>query len=407
MRVWEVDDLKALPGDIVREQDFIIRLRHLQRQGTACAVINLSFGALPALYAETEKREAIIRALAPLMTEAKAQLHVMSQGDVFIITPDQSAGRTAVLTAIARVLAAHQLDDATILKLQQSFSMPQDYAAVRERANHYVEAARASAQIGAANPSPEQALHGDQVRGPLTPWALDQIVKLFGTIDVRRYVRSQTIYRFGAPGWTAAGAEYFVSVEELRRERFPRLDIRTPERLFMELCSELDHRLLNAFAEQPSSLASGPINLNIAVESVLGTAFAKFTHAIPAPQRAQMTLEINRGELLMNFEATLAAIATLKREGYQVALDALHPAMLPYLNCAAFDVSFFKIRCGKEMIEQAQSPAVLQALRNLPRDKVILYRCDSDAALEFGKIIGASLFQGWYIDDLASGDKTA
>lgn len=400
MRIWEVDDLKALPGDIVREQDFIMRLRHLQRQGTPCTIINLSFGAVAALQAETEKREAIVRALAPLMASAQAQLHVMSQGDAFIITADQQSGRTAVLTAVAKTLAEHGLDDADILKLQQSFQLPQDYAAARERANHYVEAARASAQIGSANPSPELALHGEQVRGPLTPWALDQIIKLFATIDVRRYVRSQTIYRNTPNGWEAAGAEYFVSVEELRRERFPRLDIRTPERLFMELCSELDHRLLNAFADQPASLASGPINLNIAVESVLGTAFAKFTHAIAPAQRQQITFEINRGEMLMNFEATQAAIAALKREGYKVALDALHPGMLPYLNCAAFDVAYLKIRCGKDMIEQAQEPVALLALRNLPKDKIILYRCDSDAALEFGKIIGASLFQGWYIDDI-------
>ena len=400
MRVWEVDDLKALPGDIVREQDFIMRLRHLQRQATPCAVINLSFGAVPTLQAETEQREAIVRALAPQIAEAKAQFHLMSQGDVFIITADQQAGRTAVLTAVAKTLAAHHLNDADILKLQQIFQLPQDYAAARERANHYVEAARASAQIGAANPSPELALHGEQVRGPLTPWALDQIVKLFATIDVRRYVRSQSIYRLAAGGWEVAGAEYFVSVEELRRERFPRLDIRTPERLFMELCSELDHRLLNAFADQPTSLASGPINLNIAVESVLGSAFAKFTHSLPPEQRRQITFEMNRGEVLMNFEATLAAIAALKREGYKVAFDALHPGMLPYLNCAAFDVAYLKIRCGKDMIEQAQNPITLQALRNLPKEKIILYRCDSDTALEFGKIIGASLYQGWYIDDI-------
>ncbi len=400
MRIWEVDDLKALPGDIVREQDFIMRLRHLQRQGTPCTVINLAFGAIATLQAETEKREAILRALSPLMVAVNAQFHVMSQGDAFIITADQQSGRTAVLTAIAKTLTEHGLNDADILKLQQSFLLPQDYAAARERANHYVEAARASAQIGAANPSPELALHGDQVRGPLTPWALDQIVKLFATIDVRRYVRSQTIYRAAPQGWVAEAAEYFVSVDELRRERFPRLDIRTPERLFMELCSELDHRLLNAFADQPASLASGQINLNIAVESVLGSAFAKFTHAIAPAQRQQITFEINRGEMLMNFEATLAAIAALKREGYKVALDALHPSMLPYLNCAAFDVAYLKIRCGKDMIEQAQDPIALQALRNLPKEKIILYRCDSDAALEFGKIIGASLFQGWYIDDI-------
>ncbi len=402
MRVWEVDDLKALPGDIVREQDFIMRLRHLQRQGTPSTIVNLSFGALPALQADTEKREVMLRELGPLVAAQKGQLHIMSQGDAFIIAPDQQAGRTAILTAIAKVCALHGLRDADILKLQQVYPMPQDYAAIRERTNHYVEAARASAQIGAANPSPEVALQGEQVRGALTPWALDQIVKLFATIDIRRYVRSQSIFRATASGWEEVGAEYFVSVEELRRERFPRLDIRTPERLFMELCSELDHRLLNAFAEQPNSLASGPINLNVAVESILGSSFAKFVHTLPPEQRKQMTFEINRGDMLLNFEATLSAFELLRKEGFKIALDALHPSMLHYINCAAFDVDFLKIRFGKDMLEIARQPEITQALRILPRDKIIFYRCDDEQALKLGREIGASLFQGWYIDDAAA-----
>jgi len=399
MRVWEVDDVKALPGDIVREQDFIMRLRSLQRQGTVCAVINLVFGAMPALQADTEKREAILRELAPVITAQQGQLHIMAQGDAFIIAPDAATAETAII----KIFAQHAIHDtAEITKLQQLYLLPQDYAAARERSNHYIEAAHAAAQIGAANSAPEMALQGEQVRGPLTPWALDQIVKLFATIDIRRYVRSQNIYRATATGWEIASAEYFVSVEEMRRERFPRLEIRTPERLFMELCSELDYRLLNQFAEQPASLASGTINLNIAIESVLGSSFSKFVHTLTPEHRRQMTFEINRGDMLLNFEATLSAISLLKQEGFKVALDALHPGMLPYLNCALFEADFLKIRLGKDMLQQIDSVVVMQALEKLPKERIIFYRCDHEAALAIGKKLGISLFQGWYIDDVVS-----
>lgn len=403
MRVWEVDDLKAQPGDIVREQDFIMRLRHMQRQSTPSTVINLSFGSVPALQANIEKREQIIRNLSGLITEQKGQLHLMSQGDAFIIAPDQSTQYQAILASIATVFHQHDINDpADIAKLMQAYSIPQDYAAARERTNHYIEAARASAQIGAANPA-EIALQGDQVRGALTPWALDQIIQLFATIDIRRYVRSQSIYQHSPSGWQEIGAEYFVSVEELRRERFPRLDIRTPERLFMEICSELDYRLLNAFAEQPSSLASGKINLNVAVESVLGSSFAKFTHSLPLAQRQHMTFEINRGDMLLNFESTMNAMTLLTHEGFKIALDAIHPSMLPYINCAAFNTSYIKIRFGKDVLGQLQDPAVIGAIRKLPKERIILYRCDDEASLKAGLELGISLFQGWYIDDVVAG----
>lgn len=402
MRIYEMDDVRALPGDIVREQDFIMRLRHLQRQGTDCSVINLVFGAVPTLHADIEQREALVRQLAPVVAQLNGQFHLMSQGDAFIVTPDNGASRSSIMAAIASAFTSHGVSNqASYPELQHVYHLPQDYAAARERTNHYIEAARAAAQIGAANPEPDVALQGEQVRGPLTPWALDQIIKLFASIDVRRYVRHQTIYRQTDQGWQAASAEYYVSVEELRRERFPRLDIRTPERLFMELCSELDHRLLHQFADQPASLASGPLHLNISVESVLGTGFAKFTHALPPEQRRQMVFELNRGDLLLNFGTTQAAISQLKREGYQIALDALHPAMLPYLNCAVFEADFYKIRMGKDMLPQMNSSAVMQAFMLLPRDKIIFYRCDDQAALEIGKKLGVRLFQGWHVDDVA------
>jgi EAL domain-containing protein (putative c-di-GMP-specific phosphodiesterase class I) len=400
MRVWELDDVRALPGDIVREQDFIMRLRHLHRQGGACSIINLNLGGDTILQDGLEKREAILRALAARLPPHQGQLFVMSQGDGFIIAPPAD---TIILREINTVLQEHGIAGATEQQaIINRYQLPDDYTAARERTNYYIEAARAAAQIGAANPTPELALQGEQVRGTLTPWALDQIVKLFGTIDVRRYVRHQTIYRHTPTGWQKASAEYFVSVEELRRERFPRLDIRKPERLFMELCSELDHRLLGQFADQPGSLAQGAINLNISLESVLGTPFARFNHALPPAQRQQMTFEINRGDLLLNFNTTQAAFALLKQEGYKIALDALSPALLPYLNCAQFEADFLKIRCGKDVLPQLNHPAVLQALQALPKERIIFYRCDDEAAITLGKALGISLFQGWHIDDVAS-----
>lgn len=391
MRVYESDDVKVLPGDIVREQDFVMRLRHLHRQGKPCRVINLVFSALPALMADVEKREAILRLLTPLILREGGQVHVMSLGDVFIIAPD-----TSNIPALLEQALTAQDGKAELI---HTYRLPEDYAAVRERGNHYIETARAAAQFGSGEDSPETALLGEQVRGTLTPWALDQIVKLFAKIDVRRYVRGQAIYRHSAAGWEIVSTEYFVSVEDLRRERFPRLDILTPERLFMELCSELDYRLLNTFAEQPETLAAGALNLNIAVESVMGAPFAKFLHTLPPDKRQQMTFEINRGEILMNFDATRAAIETLRREGFQVALDALHPAMLPVLNCSNLKLDWIKLRASKDVLGQFDQPEVREALEQLDAEKIILYRCDHAAAITIGQKLNIGLFQGWAVDD--------
>ncbi|MEJ0062974.1 MAG: EAL domain-containing protein [Alphaproteobacteria bacterium] len=401
MRVWEVDDVKAMPGDMVREQDFIMRLRHRHRQGVPYLVVNITFASIAALHADLELKERLQRQLAEATKQQGAELHFMSNGDGFVVAP-LAGGRPRAET-IERITAAVTCPETggdAAAQLIHVYELPGGYPQIRERSNHYIEAARAASQIGSANPSPELALQSDSVRGPLTVWTLNQIEKLFEEIDIRRYVRHQPIYRHAGGEWQVAGAEYFVAVDELKRERFPRLDIRTPERLFMELCSALDHRLLNQFADRPESLAAGMINLNIAVESVLGAPFAKFTKAVPVERRRQIGFEINRGDLLLNLDTTLTAIDLLRQEKFQVTLDALHPALLTYLNVAKFDADYYKIRVSKDVIAPLSDPGVLQAMQALPREKIIFYRCDNEAALDIGRKLGVELFQGWLIDDL-------
>ncbi|MEQ1653389.1 MAG: hypothetical protein ABL897_12935, partial [Hyphomicrobium sp.] len=386
--------MKALPGDMVLEQDFIMRLRHMLRQGTPHLIINVTFAAVESLHRDLAAKEQLQRAISGAARTAGGDAHFMSNGDCFVAVP-LTSGQTAA-DAAKPINAAALTDggDTVAAQLLHAYEMPHDYPQIRERTNHYVEAARAAAMIGAGNPSPEMALRNDAVRGPLTPWALDQIEKLFTEIDVRRYVRNQTIYRRDTSGWTVISGEYFVSIEELQRERFPRLEIRTPERLFMELCSALDHRLLNQFADNPESLAKGPLHLNIAVDSVLGTPFAKFSKAVPRERRGAITFELNRGDLLLNFVTPRAAIALLRQEGFKIALDALHPEMLPYLNLEKFGADFYKVRVSKDTLAQLSNAEVLRAFKNLPTEKIIFYRCDTEAALAIGRQIGITLYQG-------------
>ncbi|MGB4102085.1 MAG: hypothetical protein WBK91_09300 [Alphaproteobacteria bacterium] len=402
MRIYGVDDKKALPGDMVLEQDFIMRLRHMQRQATPHLIINVTFDAAAVLHSDLAAREQRQNALRDAARSAGGEAHFMSDGDCFITIP-LTGGKTAAATAQQIIVATYpDADAAMATQLFHPYEMPRDYPQIRERTNYYVEGARAAAMIGAGNPSPEMALRNDAVRGPLTPWALDQIEKLFGEIDVRRYVRHQNIYHRNAADWTISSSEYFVGVEDLQRDRFPRLEIRTPERLFMELCSMLDHRLLNQFADKPESLAQGSLHLNIATDSVLDSPFAKFSKAVPRERRGNITFELNRGDLFLNFTTTRAAIALLRQEGFKIALDALHPEMLPYLNPEKFGADYYKIRVSKDALEQLTDTGVLRALRALPADKIIFYRCDTDAALAIGRQIGVMLYQGWLIDDAVS-----
>ena len=397
MRVWEFEDNKAIPSDLVREQDFILRVRRLQRLGTPHLVINLVLNALEIISKSRRALEAVHERLQEFAKITNGAYAEMSNGDVFLIWEETHDAQILSSRIVSAILPeGHGVEDTSQFML--TYHMPRQYTALRERANHYVEVVRAAAMAGSES-APAQALKSDAARGPLTAWSVDQIVRLLGDIDLRRYGRTQPIYHYQADAtWKAIGEEYFISLEDLRRERFPKLEI-TAEHLFLALCETLDQRLLKSLTEHREIFTDKIIHLNLSVGTVVGSVFAQFTHSVPRSERQNITFEINRGDLFQDFTLTLNAIEVLKREGFKVAIDGVTPDMVNYLNLSSFNIDFFKINVSKDRADQLFDPAIRQGLNHVSGDRLIFYRCDNEKALAAGLEMGVSRFQGWLIDD--------
>lgn len=95
---------------------------------------------------------------------------------------------------------------------------------------------------------------------------------------------------------------------------------------------------------------------------------------------------------------TLNAIATLRQEGYRVAIDGVTPDMLSYFNFTRFDVDAIKINVSKDYATEVSSDPQEHHLQ-VPREKIIFFHCDSEQALTAGIDLGVTKFQGWLIDD--------
>ena len=391
MRVWEFQDNKAAPSDLVREQDFILRVRRMQRQGSPCLVLNFVLNAIEALAGNLGAMEAVQRKLQDYARATKGAYYEMSNGDAFVVW--EQAGGAPVMSskAIEAALSEFGGDKSQFLL---TYNMPENYTVLRERTNHYVDAVRAAATVGSA------ANKVDDTRGQLTAKTVDQIEHLLAEIDLRRYGRTQYIYRSVAKSWHAIGEEYFISFEDLSRERFPKLEITSSEHFFLALCGMLDQRLLAMLTTSPEIISGRTINLNVSVASIIGPVFAKFARSIPHKQRPLIGFELHRGDLFQDFALTLGAIDLLKREGFRVILDSITPDMIPYLDLAAFPVDNIKINVSKDRADQLADPAVRIGLERIQADKLIFFRCDNEHALRIGQEIGVPVFQGWLIDDL-------
>lgn len=398
---WEIQDSNAIPSDLVREQDFILRVRRMQRQGMPFLVVNFVLNASQAIAKNRAMLEAVQQQLQEFARVTQGAYAEMSNGDAFIAWED-SAANQALPQKIAGAIF-QEAKGGDFSKFLLTYHMPKDYTPLRERTNHYVEVARSAATL-IDEASASQALQSEAARGALTPWSVDQIGKLLAEIDLRRYGRTQPMYRQDADGhWKAFCEEYFISFEDLRRERFPKLDLITPEHLFLALCEILDQRLLGLLTDHPETIAGRAVHLNLSVRTITSAPFVRFTHSIPHEKRKLIGFEIHRGDMFQDFTLTLSAIDVLHREGFSVAIDSVTPDMVDYLNLAALPVDYVKINVSKDRAAQLDNPVVRSGLARIPSEKLIFFRCDNERALAAGQALGVRQFQGWLIDDVVQG----
>lgn len=399
MRIWEFEDNKdkVIPSDLVREQDFILRIRRLHRLAGSYFILNIILSNIDALTKSQRAWEAVQHKLQEFSKITTGTYAEMSNGDAFIIWEGTDDAHLLFSRTLA-VLSPYESATKDTNDLLISYNLPQDYQALRERANRYIEVVR-DISSGAVK-APDGAA-SDAPQGTLTAWGVDQISKSLQNIDMQPYCRAQSICRYDSAHkkWVPLAEEFYISFDEFRRDHFPKLDLIMPEHLFLVLCETLDNCLLKMVAQNADLIDGKTLHLNMAVNSTLSPAFAHFALALNPTQRSRITFELHRGDLLQNFGRTLDAIKVLKREGFGVALDSITLDMANYIDLDAFKTDYIKIKVPKDQRPTLlQDPVLRKALEHIPVEKLIFAHCDSEQFLAYGRDLGVDKFQGWLID---------
>ncbi len=398
--MWEFDDNRAIPTNLVLEQDFILRIRRLHRLGTPHFVANIQVSAIPADYSGRGSLEDAHRRLQALALAQKGTYAEMTNGDVFLIWTDSMQAKVfpsqAMMVTLPNGVAPGDLEKYALL-----YHLPEDYALLRERANYYVDLSRATAVVEDEN-SPLHLLKTEAARGPLTTWSLNQIERLMKDIDLCPFIRSQSVYAYQPDkSWQQLFDEAFIGLDEVKQAYFPHLDVMHPKHLFLELCQLLDRSLLGALTQNYDSVGDMTLSLNLTLPTVLGAEFAQFTHRVPRSARQRIGFEIHCGDLMQDFTQTLGAIATLRQEGFRISIDGVTPDMLNYINFTRFDVDLIKVNVSKDLVGALKYPLIREGIATAPRKKLLFFHCDTEAAVRAGIDMGITKFQGWLIDDLA------
>ena len=238
---------------------------------------------------------------------------------------------------------------------------------------------------------------------PLTPERLVQLESAIASFDLTSIVRRQMIAII-VPGTTPKPVfnEAYCSTDELRYRLMPEVDLMSDRWLFQRLTTTLDRRLLKILPDLERTI-SLTTSIKLHVATVLDDAFLAFDREIHRQQGKSMILELQSFDLIADMGAFAFARNFAHERGYKICIDGLSGLNLPLLQREHLGVDFAKISWqteGKESVPAEKRQNLAEAIRRAGVTRVILSHCDDEQAIEFGRSIGITLFQGRYVDTL-------
>ncbi|WP_417519934.1 hypothetical protein [Minwuia sp.] len=235
---------------------------------------------------------------------------------------------------------------------------------------------------------------------PLQPDNLGRLVEQLASMDISSLLRRQPVCAL-TPKDEARPVfnELFVSIADLRRTVMPNVDLAASAPLFSYLTQYLDKRILRAM---PDIEASIPLStsININVETVMSPQFLEFDQKLRAVSKKTIVLEFQPADLFADFAGFAFARDFVRDRGYRVCLDGVTHLTAPLIEKKMLKLDLQKLVWTPDTwdIEGPNHVEMVKAVQRIGPTRIVLCRCDDQRAIDFGRSLGISLFQGRHID---------
>ncbi|MHB1204725.1 MAG: hypothetical protein ACYCZX_04090, partial [Rhodospirillaceae bacterium] len=213
---------------------------------------------------------------------------------------------------------------------------------------------------------------------------------------VERFVRHQTILWQGeSQPLTPTMREFYVSIDLLRTEFFPAVEMRGSKRSFQSLTHMLDQLMLRSLPALP--LNGLPCSLNLNIHSILTRTFE---NALKDTSVENLTFEIPQPMITQHFEEFKKARALIFARGGKVAVDQIFPDTMGSLDLDQAGPNVAKLHWKGDLKNFSASHRDF-VKKTLDRGiKMIMSRVDDPAAFEIAQEFGIKNFQGFLIDEM-------
>jgi hypothetical protein len=239
---------------------------------------------------------------------------------------------------------------------------------------------------------------------PLTPLELAKTEDALQRVDLSSFTRRQAVCALVEDGKPeVVFTELFVSITDLRETLMPRTDLTANPWLFQRLTQTLDKRVMAQIARREDrTLMREGFSINLNVATLLSEEFVTFDEDF-APTTNDVILEMRLEDIFSDPESFAFARDFVTERGYRILVDGLTLQTFPHADPDRLGVNYLKLMWTRDLagwVGTEVGNSLRDMIRERKRGRAILARCDSDAAIQVGRQLGITLFQGRYIDGL-------
>jgi hypothetical protein len=338
-----------------------------------------------------------------LLGQFEGKMFSLRNNDIVFI--GHSSARDKLNEAIVKMrylfssdpLIVNKVDDlSSVSSFATWFQLDRDYDNLMEQARRMYHATQTGKpqNFGDVAPVERVAINPDQLG-----WLEDTLANA----DLTNLVRNQPICAIaGDAKPTAVFHELYVSIQDLEKQVVPGVDLSANRWLFQYLTGVLDKRMLVYLAEE-GERSKRAFSFNMNVSSLLSSEFAKFDQRVSSNLRGRLVIELQTVDVFSDMAAYMFARDFVMDRGYRICLDGLTQFTASFVDRSKLAFDFVKMYWNSAM-QHEDFDKVAQSLRgdadSQAMSRVILARCDSPEAIEIGKKMGISLFQGREVDKM-------
>lgn len=238
---------------------------------------------------------------------------------------------------------------------------------------------------------------------PFTPELLARVETALGQADLANLMRRQAVCAVvGQAPPQPVFHELFISIADLRQTLMPSVNMNSSPWLFQQLTETLDRRVLSLLNKHDDRTLEGDISINLNVSTILSPEFMVFDDNVKAGMRGTIVLELQKVDIFADLGAYLFARDFAHDRGYRICVDGLSYSMLPFVDRERLGADLIKLIWDTSLTEEKDKKT--DALRRIGVTRIILARCDTPSAIEYGHSVGITLFQGRHIEQALMGD---